>query len=709
MVNGYQLSESRFKETTLHQLATRKFVQYSLSEDVAKLLRTVLSFAKNSDEPFLQLQYNAKLRDAAGILSNTATESNESYFTILTWLKDICSSQSCSTICRAWSYYLLGLMSLKSSRKRADGLRKSSPATSSEMAHLADARIYFTDGLQILGTSCDLLTRNMQRCLAATIESGSMSESDELRCFSLINDSVGGSINSQVLRQLLPIDDVGDQDELKGNVDSSLGDSNAMAPFLQQLGHIAPAEWRFITAAISPTGELLLSSLEFSALKMATFFNATIGADAFTQSDSSRTTDMFDIIVKPLNDIVARSQQQLAGTGVNDCEDDTAKEKATRHWWQIRKQIDSDLQQHLDSVESVLLASDTVQRVLLGRPLSILLNDSANETDDLPCGNLADRFEEASNEDGIHPHQQRQRTPNRSVRSTTDQVLARSSFDDEMDNVRVEPNDSPYITPKPCSRQECIFLILDENLVSFPFEGLSCFEGKAVCRLPSLTFALAKLTEFGLDRNDNLTFDPRKTSYILDPESNLSGTQERLTPFLDSIQTDHDYQWDKIVGEIPPIDFMETSLLVDDGLLLYFGHGGGQQFCGRGKLEALARHGQRALSSVILMGCGSGRLESINTKNSKSTSKLPIHYEPEGVALSYLLAGSPCVVGNLWDVTDRDIDRYSVQLLQSIYDNSKGDTSIAQCVADARQVCKMRYIVGCAPVCYGFPIFARMK
>lgn len=79
--------------------------------------------------------------------------------------------------------------------------------------------------------------------------------------------------------------------------------------------------------------------------------------------------------------------------------------------------------------------------------------------------------------------------------------------------------------------------------------------------------------------------------------------------------------------------------------------------------------------------------------------------------MSYLLAGSLCVVGNLWDVTDRDIDRYSMHLLKSIYDTpiDDGTKSMAHCVADARQVCKMRYIVGCAPVCYGFPIFARHK
>jgi separase len=62
-------------------------------------------------------------------------------------------------------------------------------------------------------------------------------------------------------------------------------------------------------------------------------------------------------------------------------------------------------------------------------------------------------------------------------------------------------------------------------------------------------------------------------------------------------------------------------------------------------------------SAVILMGCSSGRLVSVNRKQSQSLEPMPMHYEPEGIALSYLCAGAPCVVGNLWDVTDHDIDR----------------------------------------------------
>jgi separase len=272
-------------------------------------------------------------------------------------------------------------------------------------------------------------------------------------------------------------------------------------------------------------------------------------------------------------------------------------------------------------------------------------------------------------------------------------------------NVNAGLSDSPLLGVNKKPRNNCTFLVLDENLLVFPFEGLPCFGGKTICRLPSLAFALAKLAEGSEERVNVRTIKPEKTSYILDPESNLAGTKERLMPFIEAISDKYMDRWRGVVGEVPSVDFMEQVLSSEDGLLLYFGHGGGQQFFGRSKIEALGRRTGSSISSVVLLGCGSGKLESVNKKNSKSTSKVPIHYEPEGIALSYLLAGSPCVVGNLWDVTDHDIDRYAMALVSSIFeDPASGQKSIAKCVAESRTACKMRYIVGCAPVCYGFPV-----
>ena len=382
-MTGYQLSPWRCNEIELHRLATKKFVHYSLLTDVAKLLRTVVSLAKSSDDPCLQLQYNAKLRDAADALSTAVDETYETQVAAITWLEDICTSQSCSAICRAWSYYLLGSMTLKSTRKHGDGCRKwkRSLATKSASCPSADTRNYFTHGLQLLGTSCDLLTRNIQRCLAVTISTGNMNDSEALECFSLINDSVGASIKSKLRSWSQNKAEDEQEDSSKDNPSAYYRKTSTL--FLKELGKVVPAEWRFITAALSPTGELLLSSLEFAEPDEPSLINACIGPDAFATSDTSNTADIYDNIVKPLHDVVARSQQQLASEGIVDDGNETSKEEATRQWWQMRKQVDSDLQLHLNNVERALLSSDTAQRVLLGRPLN-MLNESADGNDELP-------------------------------------------------------------------------------------------------------------------------------------------------------------------------------------------------------------------------------------------------------------------------------------------------------------------------------------
>ena len=60
------------------------------------------------------------------------------------------------------------------------------------------------------------------------------------------------------------------------------------------------------------------------------------------------------------------------------------------------------------------------------------------------------------------------------------------------------------------------------------------------------------------------------------------------------------------------------------------------------------------------------------------------------------------VVANLWDVTDRDIDRFSSALFKAFEENPAASVPIL--VHEARKACVMKYLVGAAPVIYGVPI-----
>ena len=82
-------------------------------------------------------------------------------------------------------------------------------------------------------------------------------------------------------------------------------------------------------------------------------------------------------------------------------------------------------------------------------------------------------------------------------------------------------------------------------------------------------------------------------------------------------------------------------------------------------------------------------------------------------------------VGNLWDVTDRDIDRFAMTLLEKWLSGDGGeggmqkadagpkdsDTAcvsdrllcVSRSVANSRSVCRLPHLIGAAPVCYGVP------
>ena len=80
-----------------------------------------------------------------------------------------------------------------------------------------------------------------------------------------------------------------------------------------------------------------------------------------------------------------------------------------------------------------------------------------------------------------------------------------------------------------------------------------------------------------------------------------------------------------------------------------------------------------------------------------------VNWDAEGIALAYLQGGCAALVCNLWDVTDGDIDRFCGALLQQ-WLLDKPELSLAAAIPAARQACRLKYLTGAAPVCYGVPV-----
>ena len=77
-------------------------------------------------------------------------------------------------------------------------------------------------------------------------------------------------------------------------------------------------------------------------------------------------------------------------------------------------------------------------------------------------------------------------------------------------------------------------------------------------------------------------------------------------------------------------------------------------------------------------------------------------------------AGCPVAVANLWDVTDRDIDRFSQGVLskwmktdaeeESSEGMLKQPVCVSASVTASRKSCRLAALIGAAPVCYGVPV-----
>ncbi|KAI9167433.1 Separin [Paramyrothecium foliicola] len=261
-------------------------------------------------------------------------------------------------------------------------------------------------------------------------------------------------------------------------------------------------------------------------------------------------------------------------------------------------------------------------------------------------------------------------------------------------------------------------LVLDKLLHVFPWESMPCMKGLAVSRVPSLACLRQLLGEAqgGTDLLDGHYVSMNSGTYILNPSSDLKNTQNYFKPAFRSLQS-----WKGIIDRAPEETEFEEALSKSE-VLLYFGHGSGAQYI-RGKT---VRRLGKCLPATFLMGCSSAALTEVGD------------FESYGPVWNYMMAGCPAVVGTLWDVTDRDIDRFAGRAFEEWglfprgtfkeekktkgkgraqdeddedvnYDDDTDDlgNSLSKAVAKARNACRFKYLNAAAVVVYGIPTYVK--
>ena len=227
-----------------------------------------------------------------------------------------------------------------------------------------------------------------------------------------------------------------------------------------------------------------------------------------------------------------------------------------------------------------------------------------------------------------------------------------------------------------------VFLLFDDELNEFPWESLPALDEQQFYRIPCVACANNYATSSNATSlPSQIQVDLSKTYAIVNPTGDLVNTEMVLLPEIAKMG------WQVVSGS-PPVDMHKA--LVSHDMCLYFGHGTAREYLPLSYVPLSWK------AVIILMGCSSGVLT--------SHGDLGL----DGVSLSYLLAGSPAILANLWDVTDKDIDRFALGLLRDWYKCSESNLdipSLASSVVNARANCRLRFLTGASPVIYGAPVF----
>lgn len=233
------------------------------------------------------------------------------------------------------------------------------------------------------------------------------------------------------------------------------------------------------------------------------------------------------------------------------------------------------------------------------------------------------------------------------------------------------------------------FLIVGSRCHTFPWENLSFMRSLSMTRVPSMSLLRELLARNNMLPRLNIDIGS-KISMVLNPNGDLHKTEDRFSSIFSNI-TSNCTNSRLLINERPSeSDFL--GMLQTSNMFLFVGHGGGEQFA-RNKEITKLNH----ISPSLLLGCSSAAM--------KASGGL----EPSGVIYSHLLGGSNMVLGNLWDVTDKDIDKFTLCLLENIglvtdiTTEQRENEGMCEAIITAREVCNLKYLNGAAPVIYGLP------
>lgn len=234
---------------------------------------------------------------------------------------------------------------------------------------------------------------------------------------------------------------------------------------------------------------------------------------------------------------------------------------------------------------------------------------------------------------------------------------------------------------------EHLVLVPSHSCDRVPWESMTFLRDRSVSRMPSVGCLIESLKRH--EKGMTVQKGGENLLYVVNPGSDLRNTQKRFEPVLGQLPGSTG-----LAGKSPSEDWLTTNLY-KSSLYIYLGHGGGEQYLRSSSLFKTRTNIQEDLPTALLIGCSSSAYH----ENGR--------LQPSSNIFNWLVCGAPAVMTNLWDVTDKDIDIFSLSLLVEwglVGDGTQEPKSLAQAMIKSRNACTLKFLNGAAPILHGLPL-----
>ncbi|KAK6204892.1 peptidase family C50-domain-containing protein [Scheffersomyces amazonensis] len=466
---------------------------------------------------------------------------------------------------------------------------------------------------------------------------------------------------------------------------------NQAVSFNIDLNLYLPENWSIITLDICPfSGNLVLSKF----IKGSYPINITLSLNRTSSTKKNESQISFDDMKKNFLDIIKQSDISTKASTTSKI---TSREER-KSWWKLRFHLDLRMKDLLEQVENQWLGgftsifnnyvkdsvfakfkSDFIKTILGSLPSRIENTSSKMQFDDELLGLFYNMKAYDINK------------VNDILYFLIDSLLYHAELNsfEEINISKLHKNleliFDKYFNLRTSKASEHLILVPSSSCNFFPWESLNCLSGKSVSRVPSIDLLIQMLKN-----RKSETIDKSKLYYMINPGGDLRRTEEKFKPMFNKWST-----WNGLVGEKPnEANFMDN--LSKTNLFVYLGHGGCDQYLKTATLFKTCLPKGPKLPPSLLIGCSSGAL----TENGI--------FEPHGNVYNWLTCGTPMVLVNLWDVTDKDIDQFSLSVFEKwgLFPNQPRirTWNICEAVGSSRKSCTLPYLNGSAPIVYGLPL-----